>query len=112
MGEDPIRRDGLRPPSGEEPLQVVDRVLDPAERLPTVRAVLVDQQRGEVVESRLVGVGYVRALMDLRLPLLELLARAAREVVRADRFPDDRSAQGVSNLDDEASLSHGWRPRR
>ena len=90
IGEDAICRDGLCSPSGEELLQVVDGGLDPIEGLPTVGAVLVEQEGDEVVEARLVGVGHVRALADLGLPVLELLAR------HGARGGAGRSLQGLA----------------
>lgn len=57
IGEDPVGRDRLRPPSREKLPEVADRVLDPVEGLPGIGAVFVDQERREVIEARLVGVG-------------------------------------------------------
>jgi hypothetical protein len=59
----------------KNPLRWSTAFLDPVEGLPGIGAVLVDQECREVVEARLVGVGHVRALADLRLPVLELLVR-------------------------------------
>ena len=92
IAEDPVRRERLCSPAGEELLQVIDRGCGPPEGLPTVCAVLVEQEGGEVVEPRLVGVGHVRALTDLRLPLLELLAR------HGTRGRAGRSFQGLAGF--------------
>src|SRR5258707_364239 len=118
-------------PAGNDLLKVIGRGWGPPEGLPTVCAVLVEQEGGEVVEPRLVGVGHVRALTDLRLPLLELLARhgardgAGRSFQGLAAHPElhhPRSthlelagrpvAVALPEQGARASLSHGWRPRR